>query len=102
MITNDYNSGGLGVSDLAEMNATLLVKWIYQYVNEKIRLWRWVVSAKSGTSLRSLFLTFSGRNRRAILANLVGSFLDKNEKVLQIISDRFKLLIRNGRTHIFW
>lgn len=37
-ITKPFRIGGLGVPDHGEMNAALLVKWIYRYSNKNDRL----------------------------------------------------------------
>lgn len=60
-ITKACNCGGLGVPNLGEMNAVLLVKCIYRHGKEENQLWRNVVNAKSGSNSQSLALTFSGR-----------------------------------------
>lgn len=78
-ITKAWNSGGLGVTVLGEMNAALLV------------------SAKSGSNPRSLSMAVSSRSRKSTLVSLVGSLLDKDENISQIVSESFRLLIRNGQ-----
>lgn len=88
--------------DLGEMNAALLVKWIYRYGNENDRLWRRVVCAKSGSDPRSLIMNFNGRNRKSFLVNSISSTLDRDKKVAQLASESFRILIGNGENSDFW
>lgn len=90
-----YDRGGLEIADLVDMRVTLLVKWIYHCGNDRDRLWRRVVCAKSGLDLNSLALTFNRSSRRSTLTNTISSFLDKNERACVIFQGGFRHLIGN-------
>lgn len=42
------DNGGLGVKDLKMLNASLLMKWMWQFGYEKLALWRIIVAEKYG------------------------------------------------------
>lgn len=98
-ITVPCNKGGLGISDLADMNAALLIKWIYR---ERDRLWRRVVCAKSGAGPSCLSLTCNRRSSKSTLVNIIGLLLDRNEKAAALVLGGFKYLIGNGSNSDFW
>lgn len=101
-ITKPFIRDGLGVPDLGEMNVALLVKWIYRYGNEKYRLWRRVASAKSSFDPRPLIMNLNGRNWKFLLVNLIGSLLDKENRVSRIARECFRILIGNSQDSNFW
>lgn len=84
------------------MNVALLVKWIFGYGNEWDRLWRRVVCAKNEVDLGFLSIFFGGRGRRSILVNMVGSFLDRNDRVASLTRDSFMIQVGNGMNSDFW
>lgn len=94
--------GGLGVLDLGEMNAALLVKWIYCYGSEPDRLWRRVVCAKSAADLNSLSWTWDRRSRRPVLGRIIGLMMDKKENVADLVNRAFRHVVDNGLHSEFW
>lgn len=92
--------GGLGIPNLGDMNAALIIKWIYRYENKNYQLWGKVVYAKSWADLNSLSIILSNRSRRSTLVSLLGSLLDRNNFVASIVSRRFRNLISDGMD--FW
>lgn len=101
-VTRACYKGSLGVSDLGDINTTLLVKWIYRYGNKPDRLWRCVVCAKSNAKPRSLIMPLNRRSRHSILVKLIGSLMDRNECVSGVTTESFRLLIGNGSNTDFW
>lgn len=47
---------GLRVTDLLDMKAALLTKWVYTYANDRNYMWWKVVCAKSGTGPSRMLL----------------------------------------------
>lgn len=61
-----------------------------------------MVREKSGANPNFLFISFNRRSRRSTLINLIGSLLDRNERVSSIVRGRFRHLIGNGMYSNFW
>lgn len=48
IVITTIDRGSLSITRLEDLNAALIVKWIYRFTNERDSLWRRVVCAKSG------------------------------------------------------
>lgn len=57
---------------------------------------------RSGVDSNNLFLFFDRRSRESILVNLIGSLLDKRERVSTIVRSTFRHFIRNGLQFACW
>lgn len=49
-VTKATKSGGLGIHRLADVNFSLLCKWLWNFQNENDALWRKIILAKYTTS----------------------------------------------------
>lgn len=61
-----------------------------------------MVCGKSEVDPNTLYLSFSRRNKRSTHVNLVGSLMDNNDRVSNVICRNFKHLISNGLHLDFW
>lgn len=95
-------NGGLGVMDLANMNAALLAKRVYRYANNRDHLWRRVVCAKSGLDQGRMLLVINQVSRRSVLFNLLGIIMGRNNQVSNLINSSFRVLIGNGVNVNIW
>lgn len=55
------------------------MKWIYRFANEKNKLWRKVVSIRSGVDPNIILLLVTKSSRKSTLINLIKIMLDRNE-----------------------
>lgn len=102
-VTSPYDRGGLGISsDLTKMNATLIMKWIYQYVYQTEFLQRRIVYAKSGADPQIISFNVSRIGKRSTLINLVDSLLGGNDHAFSMVDQGFRILIGNGPIADFW
>lgn len=67
---------GLEIARLEDLNAALILKWIYKFANESDTLWRRVVCAKSGDDPSCLLSIVTKSGRKSSLFNLIGSMLE--------------------------
>lgn len=61
-----------------------------------------MVCAKSEANLDSLFVSFSRRSRCSVLVNLVGSLLDRYDRVSSMVIESFRIHVGNGSHFDFW
>lgn len=74
-ITFPCDKRGLSIVPLTKMNSTVLVKWIFLYANDRDRLLRKVVCAKSGANSSLLLPAINRTTIQSTLFNLIGSLL---------------------------
>lgn len=67
-------------------------------LNESIVL---VVCAKSNVDPSTLLLSLSRRSSKSVLVNLIGSLMERNDRVSNTASQRFRLLLGMVRRPIF-
>lgn len=58
-VTKPCERGGLRISDLSSMNATLLAKWACRYANDWNHLWRRIVCVKSDLDPNKMLLVMN-------------------------------------------
>lgn len=61
-----------------------------------------MVCAKSNADPSALRLFFSRRSRKSVLVNLIRSLMERNNRVSNMVNQRFRLLIGNGLNFDFW
>lgn len=61
---------GLGILDLRDMGKTLIVKWVFNYTNNREALWRKVVCEKSKGNSRSLLPILGDMGNNSVLLGL--------------------------------
>lgn len=79
-----------------DLNATLIVKWIFMFTNKCDSIWRQIVCAKSGIDPNRLLLFLDRPAIKSLLLSLIGSTLDRNPNASEIVQQEFSVIIDNG------
>lgn len=76
-----FSQDGHGVLDIFDMNAPLICKWIFQFMNEHRPLLCMVVCARSGIDPNKMILNLSHHsNRASIWLHFYAIFLNHNKQ----------------------
>lgn len=61
-----------------------------------------MVCVKSEAKSNSLSISFNRRSRWSVRVNLVGSLLDRSDRVSSIVREGFRLIVGSGLHSKFW
>lgn len=72
--------------DLGDMNIALIVKWIFNYANNKDALWRKVACARSKGNSNRLMLVLGNGGDKLVLLKFVKSVLGRSSQARKAIN----------------
>lgn len=95
-VSKPIDRQGLGIVRLKDLNAVLIVKCIYKFVNERYSLWGKVLSARSEVDSNRMLPLVNKSSMKSVLFNLIRIMLDRNDRASKLIHQGFRPLIGNG------
>lgn len=75
---------------------------MYRYANNRNHLCKRIVFARSGTDPNRMLPNIDQSSKRSILFNLIGTIMERNNKVPSLIGQDFIALLGNGLNANFW
>ncbi|XP_076949723.1 uncharacterized protein LOC143622474 [Bidens hawaiensis] len=100
VVTRPKNFGGLGISKISEVNASLLVKWAWRFINEHESMWRKVIISLHGGRNKWAFVPVK-KSLGGVWKSIV-SVLNKVRFDGRRVEDLFYCKLGDGSRIDFW